>query len=66
MRSSILLFALISALTLPTLAAECPVVDRLGDRIVQPEGDEINSVCLPPVRQPAGMDFHRRMLIKER
>ncbi len=30
MRSSILLFALISALTLPTLAAECPVVDRLG------------------------------------
>jgi serine protease Do len=30
MRSSILLFALISTLTLPTLAAECPVVDRLG------------------------------------
>jgi serine protease Do len=30
MRSSMLQFALISALTLPTLAAECPVVDRLG------------------------------------
>lgn len=30
MRSSILLFALISALSLPTFAAECPVVDRLG------------------------------------
>jgi membrane-associated protease RseP (regulator of RpoE activity) len=30
MRSSILLCTLISALTVPALAAECPVVDRLG------------------------------------